>query len=387
MNLRRNKIIALVVLGVLFLFMVSVFAVQANVFESLVTFAKNSSDDKESIFDLSGQDSDSDKLSDKEEYNIGTNPYNSDSDGDGYTDAEEVEYGFDPLVMESSALVDLDGDGLSGEDEKRFGTNPKKYDSDYDGYPDGVEVISGNDPLQASFAFLKPAFEDVAKIKESCEDGNCSDDINSEDIEVGSATPEDIENIFNAQNFSEIDPSTLSSLGIDSSKLSLDEDVSITEISTESIIITDDTSAEYIQDYFNIIGIILYSNSPVRSVEEAESYAQGVDIMNKQQVGEMKSIVSKMRREFEETPVPNKPEFIEFHKDVLGSAVTLEGLFNDLKNINFDNNDALYPVVNLLPKFSSLGDIIFSSVVPEAERLASESGVSLPDRNFLETYK
>ena len=384
MNLRRNKIIALVVLGIVVLFAGSALVARANIFQSLVSFAKNN-DNKESIFDLSGLDSDSDNLSDKEEYELGTNPYNPDTDGDGFSDSEEAMGGHDPLKMESTKLVDLDNDGLSGEDEKKYGTNPKKADTDYDGYPDGVEVISGNSPLKANYAFLKPAFDDVQMIKDSCEGEECVDDTSS--VDVGSKTPQDIEEILNAENFSDINTNTLSSLGVDSSKLNLNENVSLAEIPDEKIITTEDISSEYIQDYFNIVGIILYSNSPVRTTEDAEAYAQGVDIMNKKQVGAMKSIVSNMRHEFEETEVPNKPEFIEFHKNVLGAAVTLEGLFSDLKNINFGNNEAFYPIVNLLPKFSSLGDIVFAVIVPEAERLSLESGVNLPDREFLDKHK
>ena len=67
-----------------------------------------------------GDDTDSDGLTNLEEYGEDTDPTNSDTDGDGLTDGEEViEWNTDPLNE------DTDGDGLS----------------------DGYEVENGLDPL------------------------------------------------------------------------------------------------------------------------------------------------------------------------------------------------------------------------------------------------
>ena len=65
-------------------------------------------------------DSDGDGLSDDEELQLGTNPYNSDTDGDGLSDFYEV----------------------------NNGTNPLLYDTDGDGYSDGYEVDAGTDPSE-----------------------------------------------------------------------------------------------------------------------------------------------------------------------------------------------------------------------------------------------
>lgn len=47
-------------------------------------------------------DSDNDQLSDKYEYEIGTNPFLADSDGDGYHDDVELKFGYDPNVAGSN---------------------------------------------------------------------------------------------------------------------------------------------------------------------------------------------------------------------------------------------------------------------------------------------
>jgi len=68
--------------------------------------------------------------------------YYTDKDGDGLTDDEERELGTNPYE------TDTDGDGLSDYDEIHFyGTDPLNPDTDGDGYSDGYEIIYGTDPL------------------------------------------------------------------------------------------------------------------------------------------------------------------------------------------------------------------------------------------------
>ncbi len=68
----------------------------------------------------SGQDSDSDGLTDEEEVKLGTAINNADTDGDGLLDREEVEvYKTDPLNP------DTDSDGYLDGQEVRNGYNPK----------------------------------------------------------------------------------------------------------------------------------------------------------------------------------------------------------------------------------------------------------------------
>ena len=86
-------------------------------------------------------DSDNDGLTDEEEAEIGTDPFNPDTDGDGLTDWEELEIGSDPLDP------DTDNDGLDDWEEEVLGTNQTDPDTDGDGVDDGDEYDHGTDPL------------------------------------------------------------------------------------------------------------------------------------------------------------------------------------------------------------------------------------------------
>ena len=89
-------------------------------------------------------DSDGDGLLDKEEVQIGTDPYDPDTDKDGLSDGEEVKvYKSDPLNP------DTDWDGLKdGAEALTYKTNPLERDTDHGGVADGHEVIEDNtDPL------------------------------------------------------------------------------------------------------------------------------------------------------------------------------------------------------------------------------------------------
>lgn len=388
MKLNREKIIGFVIVLIAFFSITSALSARASFLQDI--FYSDDNKKEESVFNIADLDSDDDGLSDKEEYKIGTNPYSSDSDDDGYIDSDEVKAGYDPLMKDVNDLVDVDGDGLSGEDEKKYATNPQKADTDYDGYDDGLEIISGHDPLTADYSFLDPM---ISKADNEEGGNNSTAETNTDNSSVDESyhfdrsTPESIEGILNAKTFSEVNAQDFSTIGIDTSKLELDSNINIADVSDNEIKITSDTSKEYLQDYFNIVGIILYSNSPVHSVEEAESFASEVNIMNSIQVGELQSTASNIRKEFFELEVPGKEEFIVFHKKIIGSAITLENMFASLKEINFNRDDAFYKVMNLLPKFSGLNDYIFDDVYPEAQRLAEENGVELPKKDLLEEFK
>jgi len=74
-------------------------------------------------------DSDSDTLSDFDEYSVyGTSPATPDSDGDVMDDAYELSHGFDPLDGADGQL-DADGDSFSNTDEYLEGTDPNDGDS------------------------------------------------------------------------------------------------------------------------------------------------------------------------------------------------------------------------------------------------------------------
>ncbi|MDR1949463.1 MAG: SUMF1/EgtB/PvdO family nonheme iron enzyme [Spirochaetaceae bacterium] len=93
-------------------------------------------------------DPDNDGLTNREEYREKTNPKKSDTDGDGFKDGWEVAYGYNPLdPNDPSRDGDDDGDYLLNWDEYIYGTDPKKADTDGDGFKDGWEVAYGYDPL------------------------------------------------------------------------------------------------------------------------------------------------------------------------------------------------------------------------------------------------
>ena len=89
-------------------------------------------------------DSDGDGLYDREELEIGTDPFDPDTDKDGLTDFEEVRvYRTDPLNPDS------DYDGLTdGAEIQIYKTDPLNPDTDGGGVRDGHEVIEDDtDPL------------------------------------------------------------------------------------------------------------------------------------------------------------------------------------------------------------------------------------------------
>jgi hypothetical protein len=110
-------------------------------------------------------DIDGDGLTNDEEIEAGTNPYDADTDGDLLTDWHEVRnLGSNPRLMDSDGdgltdfeeavkyrtrpdTTDTDGDGLTDAEEiQRFNTNALVADSDNDGLPDGLELQLGTNP-------------------------------------------------------------------------------------------------------------------------------------------------------------------------------------------------------------------------------------------------
>ena len=114
--------------------------------------------------DPSDPDSDDDGVLDGEEIDLGTDPADDDSDDDGLTDGEEIDAGTDPLDEDTDddglldgdevrspdldpSDPDSDDDGLLDGEEIDLGTDPTDGDSDDDGVADGDEIDAGTDPL------------------------------------------------------------------------------------------------------------------------------------------------------------------------------------------------------------------------------------------------
>ncbi len=103
-------------------------------------------------------DTDGDGLVDETEIKIGTDPYLPDTDFDGLSDfieytASSIADQFDPLVDEgyctASDKLDSDSDNLTNCEEFVKETNPLLVDTDADGVPDHLEVLSGTNPNHA----------------------------------------------------------------------------------------------------------------------------------------------------------------------------------------------------------------------------------------------
>ena len=98
-------------------------------------------------------DADSDGLSNRQEFNRGSNATLADTDGDGLNDGAEITAGTDLFI------ADTDADGLSDGDEvNTHGSNPLLVDTDNDGYSDPNEVAKSKDPNSAA-SF--PGLEDL----------------------------------------------------------------------------------------------------------------------------------------------------------------------------------------------------------------------------------
>lgn len=70
----------------------------------------------------------------------------NDSDGDGMPDEWEVANGLNPNDG-TDANIDSDTDGLTNLEEFQYGTNPQVIDTDGDGFTDKEEIDAGTDPL------------------------------------------------------------------------------------------------------------------------------------------------------------------------------------------------------------------------------------------------
>lgn len=128
-------------------------------------------------------DADNDGLNDDVEEELGTDPDNPDTDGDGILDGAEVVDGTDPLDdCDSIGGIplpdgDCDADGLTNEEEADLGTDPFNTDTDGDGLTDGEEVLVEDDPNTEAVP------EGVSDPLDSC-DPFLTDDCNAEPVDL-----------------------------------------------------------------------------------------------------------------------------------------------------------------------------------------------------------
>lgn len=100
------------------------------------------------------EDLDGDRLTNFDEFRVGTDPLLTDTDGDDLRDRFElVVTGTDPLMADTDGdgtedgKEDPDGDGLTNAREQEVGSDPNLADGDGDGLNDPAELEKGTDPL------------------------------------------------------------------------------------------------------------------------------------------------------------------------------------------------------------------------------------------------
>ena len=113
------------------------------------------------------QDADGDRIFDREEYLLGTDPLATDTDADGLSDFEETRTGWTLAVNGTTQQVfsdplnaDSDGDGLTDPAERSAGTNPDNPDTDGDGIADNVD----SDPVGANFVAFEAELEGPTRV-------------------------------------------------------------------------------------------------------------------------------------------------------------------------------------------------------------------------------
>lgn len=361
-------------------------------------------------------DSDGDGLTDFEEREKGTDPYNIDTDGDGYSDNQEIAAGFDPLSVQGADMKDSDQDGLNDEEEKKFGTSPFLADSDFDGKEDGPEVIAGTDPASADLSYLLDVSESKAQSDavlntlnttteelQELADGAGVDALGEfggdEDLlaQVGSLSSAGLDaSEFGDIDGSSLDPSVIASLesalgstnltGLQSgftdfvqgSSLDIDptssiEKVDLPDVSNEDLKIIDDYSREDVERYFTLVSLILSRDVPFTDPTSFEEFAINLRLQNKEDMKRVKDVLSKVERELLETEVPNDERVLNLHKKSIGFTRAAQGLVDEILAINFENASALTGAMDVLPKVNYLSNVVFNAeILPEVRKIVED---------------
>lgn len=308
------------------------------------------------LVDLSQLDSDSDGLSDKKEQELGTNLYNTDSDSDGYSDLEEVKSNHNPLVVESGNLMDDDGDGLTNEDERKYGTNPKNADSDYDGFPDGIEIVQGHDPKKTDLSTLTQL---------TSADASASNSVKT------------IENTLNAQTFNDVEKNLDALFGDKIQKKDYDLSQSAPEINSNDIKIKNETSKESVRAYINSVGILVVKSLPFDITNDAkfQDYILSFDPNDTQEVNKNLKILDDVYASLLNLEVPNDPEIIAWHKNLLSVFVQAKSLGQRWEEVRND----IYGVTKLFEQIQSLNSYCTDVLAPEIDRLARKYGLEMSE--------
>ncbi len=119
---------------------------------------------------------------------VGSDPLEYDTDCDGMPDGWELLHGMLPHSAEddNGALGDPDHDGLTNREEYENGSDPHLLDTDGDGITDDVEVAQGSDPADASDGGQPPAADSMRTLN-----FNIFGDYASWEMKIEGISPED----------------------------------------------------------------------------------------------------------------------------------------------------------------------------------------------------
>lgn len=98
--------------------------------------------------DTVNSDTDGDGVNDSKDPFPLEKEFTKDVDRDGMADEWETANGLSPFVTDDAAL-DTDSDGLTNREEFILNTDPKRMDTDRDGIDDGREEAAGSDPEES----------------------------------------------------------------------------------------------------------------------------------------------------------------------------------------------------------------------------------------------
>ncbi len=347
---KRTKIF-LVIIGGLFVFGVGyIFAQKYQPENSL----------SENFNFQSKLDSDNDGLFDSQEKELGTNPYLKDSDNDGFDDKAEIDNNHNPNKVESGDLIDQDDDGLIGEDEEKYGTDPNNPDSDFDGYLDGAEIASGNDPKSANLSNIENALAQVPEDKKQ--------DINQKlGLDLTSASSiNSLQDILSTEDAQELEQQ-LDQIIATESNLQLEE------IPDSEIKISDqETSQEDVQEYFNQIITVFYSElsfifdqEEIDRLNAEDNYAE----ISNQIADSFEKTVSLVS----EIEVINNDEIINLHKKIITVSSAIETNYQALIDNNADLNIATNNLKNVLKLNKMFSEEVLNRIVELARQYSIEN--------------
>lgn len=363
MKTKKSKILLVSLLGVLLLSSSAI----ASVFYSRGFFDKEMQTADFSEVVSGNIDSDGDGLLDNEENKLGTNIYNKDTDGDGFDDGEEVKLGHDPLRIQVGDNIDTDGDGLTGEDERKYGTNPNLADTDFDGFDDGQEIASGNDPLKANlsdYIALNAVANSIDEV--NLNEGETVIEVESEDIQQINY----LENALSSDNIYTFQENMVSYINSDGDIEKVSGEIALPEITDESIKIGSsgsDANNNYSNDIKNIFSqnVSVFDNYSENSISVNN---EGLDL-----ISEFTLFIQNTAYQIKETEVPNDPELIKLHKNLIAALIQSDGLLQDIKNNSNKSNESA--TINVMNGFNELtaimNDVVFGQILTQISDLTA----------------